>query len=215
MRRGPVLLTAMVIFLGGCEDGEPAPTPTPTAAPSTFGTELPVAVTGPVPELVPVGGALEVVPPEGSGASIPDQVLNEVRYRTVRLTRLPGKTPVKCRGGRLNLDGGTSCTATSGGLPVEWQVNVFNHGPSGEVVTAQYTIELKKAALSAKTLYGVFWDMFHLTSDQLRCDEVRGAVVMTRAGPPFRCQFLDSLTSHNPLWEDRPGLIGEDGRLDY
>jgi hypothetical protein len=215
MRRGPVLLTAMLILMAGCEGEEPTPTATPTVVPSPIGTELPVAVTGPVPELVPYMGVQKVVPPAGSDASIQEQVLWDVRYQTVRLTRLPGKTPVKCQGGRLKLDGGTSCTVTSGGLPVQWQVNVFDYGPSGEVMTARYSVKLTKAALSAKTLYGVFWESFHQTSDQLRCDEVRGSVVMTRAGPPFRCQYLESRKYRNPVWVDRPGLIGEDGWFDF
>jgi hypothetical protein len=215
MRRGPVVLTAMVILLGGCEGAEPVPTATPTVVRSTIGTELPVAVTGPVPEFLSIVDAGKVVPPAGSNASIQDKVLTEVRYKTAMLTRLPGKTPVSCQGGRLNLDGGTSCTVTSGGLPVEWQVDVFDHGRSGEVVTARYSAKLTKAALSAKTLYGAFWEMFHETSDRLRCDEVRDSVVVTRAGPPFRCQFLDSRTYQTPIWLDRPGLIAEDGLLRY
>jgi hypothetical protein len=105
-----------------------------------------VAVTGPVPEIVHFAEARKVVPPAGSNASIQDQMLNEVRYQTVRLTRLPGKTPVRCQDGCLDLDGGTSCTVSSGGLPVQWQVNVFDYGPSGEVVTARYSVKLTKAA---------------------------------------------------------------------
>jgi hypothetical protein len=50
---------------------------------------------------------------------------------------------------------------------VQWQVNVFDYGPSGEVMTARYSVKLTKAAWSAKTLYGVFWESFHQTSDQL------------------------------------------------
>jgi hypothetical protein len=69
--------------------------------------------------------------------------------------------------------------------------------------------------VSAKTLYGVFWHMFHLTSDKLRCDEVRGSVVVTRAGPRSSCSTWKAAPTGNPIWVDRPWLIGEDGLFHF
>ncbi|MET8330840.1 hypothetical protein [Streptomyces sp. NPDC005181] len=153
----------------GSDDGDSRPA---DSAPPKSGKELPVAITSAEPGLLTVKTLLDALPPEpADDAAITERALWTMRKRTVAMAGIPGKTSAACEGGKVVEEPGvtTRCTVTYDGVKVPWSVR-FDE-PAGDLRPCEIT-NAGQAVLTAKSVYGEFWNDYNQVSKHLRCGKV-------------------------------------------
>jgi hypothetical protein len=185
----------------------------PHTSAATAGVPLPVRVTE--VKAVPVPAVEQVerwLGPPDPGASPLEQVLRDLRYRTLSQARMPAPTTARCAGDRLRTtpDATTRCTVTYQGLPVPWTVTVTDQGDnSGTVDIFGYTSTTDRFVVRADVIRAQVWQLMSPSSRDVRCTRIP-ALRILRAGPTGdRCQYLDDHRN----WQTFTIAVSEDGNI--
>ncbi|MFD5034925.1 hypothetical protein ACFWM0_31580 [Streptomyces sp. NPDC058405] len=191
----------------GPDDGESRPA---DSAPPKNGKELPVAITVAEPGLLTVKWLLAALPEPPDDAEFTERALWQMRKRTVAIAGIPGRTSAECEGGKVSEEPGvtTRCTVTYEGLKVRWSIRFSEL--AGDL--KPYEISSGgQVALTAKSVYGEFWDEYSEVSEHLRCDKVPDLeLVAYERDTGRRCQYASSVDGAS-RWINVPVSVGESG----
>ncbi|MFJ6658259.1 hypothetical protein ACIQNG_18120 [Streptomyces sp. NPDC091377] len=181
------------------------------SAPPKHGTRLPVPVTSAEPGLLTVESLRDALPPEpAADAPFTEVAQWSMRRSTVAMAGIPGRTSAECEGGTVSEKPGvtTRCTVTYEGVKVPWAVR-FDE-PAGDLKPYDIT-NAGQAVLTAKSVYGNFWQTYHRTSKHLRCDRIpTRELVAYDKDTGYECQYASS-TKGEARWIDVPVKVGEHG----
>ncbi|MFE9968092.1 hypothetical protein OG894_42740 (plasmid) [Streptomyces sp. NBC_01724] len=181
------------------------------SAPPKSGKELPVAITSAEPGLLTVKTLYDALPPEpADDATFTDRTLWALRKSTLAIAGIPGKTIAACEGGKVSEEPGvtTRCTVTYEGAKVPWSVR-FDE-PAGDLRPYEIT-NAGQTVLTAKSVYGKFWNEYNQVSKYLRCGRVPDLeLVAYDRDTGHRCQYASSVDG-KARWVNVPVSVGEHG----
>jgi hypothetical protein len=178
------------------EDGSPVPSATPSVK------KLPVVVDSEEPALVDIDSERSEMglPPPSGDAPLTEKVLEEIQEGTLRMAGIRAKVSAGCEGGEVTVKGGhkTLCTVTYQGVKLTWDVWVAD---AGDVHFIRYNVyPPDSGVLLAKAVYGRFFDEYHKTAKELRCDRIPPLKTVTLgADTGYECQYLDA-DGDSPRW---------------
>jgi hypothetical protein len=218
----------VVAGAGACDSGTPdaggATSPATTASsappsPVVVGRELPFKITGEQAGLLTADGIRAAEPGKsGPGVSFTEQVLPELRQKTLDMGRVPGKiTAASCAGGQIKLApmAGTWCTVVFRGLRVDWNVVIGHEYRWGDGVVP-YTVHPRMRILTAKLVYDHAWRGFRSMSDQVRCDKLPEIWLADKGkSTGYSCQYLRSVGDGERRWVDQDIFVWDDGEFRF
>lgn len=224
--RAVVGLLLVALAAAACDRGgeDAGPTASPSAAasgsapPVVVGRERPVKITGPQAGLLTQEQVIAAEPNRaGPGVSITEQVVAELRQRTLAMARLSGKiTSARCAGGKVTLApmAGTWCTVVFRGLRVDWNV-VIDHDYRVGSGVVHYTVHPRKRILSAKAVYDSAAGYLPGMSDQVRCDKLPEIwLADVRKSTGYFCQYLKPPFNGERRWVDLDVVVRADGQVE-
>ncbi|MFC8716775.1 hypothetical protein [Kitasatospora sp. NPDC057198] len=173
---------------------------TSSAAPAPDGgAALPVAVTGPVPDVYlrnsTSGDALKVTPAPDRSAPLVEKVEFALREDLLAQAHTPGETTAKCPDGITQQAGAVShCVAAFEGAEVPYEVKISDSYKEGSMIIS-YTKTPKKGLLVAKTVQAQLYEQYgpesgYTGAGKLACQEMPVAKAYDfKTDTGFTCQF--------------------------
>ncbi|MEE1929259.1 hypothetical protein V1J52_13905 [Streptomyces sp. TRM 70351] len=158
--------------------------------------DLPVAVTGPRPDVLDTDDdALQPPDEPDSSADFARKVEHKLRANVLRSAKVAGETTATCPDGVTREAGATSrCTVTYDGVEIPYEIVISDSYQEGDFLT-QYKAVPKKGLLVAEAVYDTFWKQKGEDDpyvEALTCDEIPAAeAVDLNTDTGHRCQLRD------------------------
>ncbi|MDA5284109.1 MULTISPECIES: hypothetical protein [unclassified Streptomyces] len=157
---------------------------------------LPVAITGPQPDVHMRGGdALRVRPLPEVGAPFVQKVEHALREDALNTAKVVGETSAKCPDGVMQKAGAVSqCVVTYSGAEIPYEVKISDSYKAGSSIIS-YTKEPKQGLLVGKLVYQMINENYGSESgrsdaSKLACDELPAAKTIDfGADTGFKCQY--------------------------
>lgn len=193
--RFPMILTgvaAMALLSAGCSSAETAQ----GGASDDAAKALPVAITGPQPDVYMRGGdALRITPIPEVSAPFVQKVEHALREDVLSIAKVAGETSAKCPTGVTQAAGAVSqCVVTYAGAEIPYEVKISDSYKAGSSIIS-YTKEPKKGLLVSKLVYQLINQNYGSESgradaSKLACDELPAAKTYDFGSDTgFKCQY--------------------------
>ncbi|MFF5488657.1 hypothetical protein [Streptomyces virginiae] len=193
--RFPRVLTgvaAVALLTAGCSSAETAQ----GGGADDAAKALPVAITGPQPDVFMRGGdALQITPRPEADAPFVQKVEHALREDVLSIAKVAGETSAKCPAGVTQNAGAVSqCVVTYAGAEIPYEVKISGSYKAGSSIIS-YTKEPKKGLMVGKLVYEMINQNYGSESgrtdaSKLACDELPAAKAFdfgTDTG--FKCQY--------------------------
>ncbi|MFF3784091.1 hypothetical protein [Streptomyces sp. NPDC001933] len=193
--RFPRILTsvaAVTLLSAGCGTSESAQ----GGGTDDAAKALPVAITGPQPDVHMRGGdKLRVTPAPDLGAPFVKKVEHALREDVLSTAKVVGETSAKCPAGVTQKAGAVSqCVVTYAGAEIPYDVKISDSYTAGSSIIS-YTKEPKKALLVDKLVYQMINEKYGAESgrtdaSKVACDKLPAAKAFGYgADTGFTCQY--------------------------
>ncbi|MGW7454520.1 hypothetical protein [Streptomyces sp. NPDC054787] len=185
-------IAALTLLSAGCSSADTAQ----DGAADGAAKALPVAITGPQPDVYMRGGdALRVAPIPAVGAPFVEKVEHALREDVLATAKTVGETSAKCPDGVTQQAGAVSlCVVTYAGAEIPYEVKISDSYKAGSSVIS-YTKEAKKGLLVGKLVYQMMNQNYGSESgrtdaSKLACDELSAAKTFDfGADTGYKCHF--------------------------
>ncbi|WP_234321313.1 hypothetical protein [Streptomyces katrae] len=185
-------MATVTLLSAGCSSAETAQ----RGAADDAAKALPVAITGPQPDVHMRGGdALRVTPLPEVGAPFVQKVEHALREDVLGSAKVAGETSAKCPDGVTQQAGAISqCVVTYAGAEIPYEVKISDSYKAGSSVIS-YTKEPKQGLLVGKLVYQMINENYGSESgrsdaSKLACDELPAAKAFDfGADTGFRCHY--------------------------
>ncbi|MGW7437100.1 hypothetical protein [Streptomyces sp. NPDC054849] len=194
--RFPMMVTgvaAVALLTAGCSSAESAQ----GGGADDAAKALPVAITGPQPDVHMRGGgeALQITPRPEVGAPFVQKVEHALREDVLSTAKVAGETGAKCPAGVTQKAGAVSqCVVTYAGAEIPYEVKISDSYTAGSSVIS-YTKEPKKGLLVGKLVYEMINQNYGSESgrtdaSKLACDELPAAKTFDfGADTGYKCHY--------------------------
>ncbi|MER7397839.1 hypothetical protein ABT381_20315 [Streptomyces sp. NPDC000151] len=147
----------------------------------------------------------KVKPSPGANASFVDNLVFELRKKTVGLAYAMGKTSGECDQKDAKPKAGTKldCTVTYEGVKVPWSVKIKGEGITPNLVS--YEAEPKKGIVTREGAIQFFWgNEVYGKKPKVHCTDIPKAAVVPLGKTKYQCEMAGGLRQNLSATTDGP-----------